>query len=164
MIFPMCNAQTVHLYLYLYLYLYTAFHQAHLPLCASRFVRPTCCSLPWRPWSLKLPKLRCRAAAKKREVFLQRSCLNDWMVYSLVENPKQLNQHRPQIAKYIFFGGKSGPSAHTAIDILQPPPAATPAPAPKLHSAHSTLTAAPSSCTLQRHQHASNQRHQHAGS
>jgi hypothetical protein len=104
------------------------------------------------------------AGCKKREVFLQRSCLNDWMVYSLVENPKQLRQHRTQIAKYLFFGGKSGPSAHTAIDILQPLFAATPAPAPKLHSAHSTLTAAPSSCTLQRHQHASNQRHQHAGS
>ena len=66
----------------------------------------------------------------------------------------KLRQHRTQIAEDIFwcqpstrlfcFGInvisiRARPNAHTAIDISQRPPAATPA--PKLHSAHRTLTA-----------------------
>ena len=71
----------------------------------------------------------------------------------------KLRQHRHQIAKDIFLLASTRspfllrhinvvsirPNTHTAIDISQPPPAATPA--PKLHSAHCTLTAVPCSST-----------------
>ena len=104
----------------------------------------------------------------------------------------KLRQHRHQIAKDIFLLASTRspfllrhinvvsirPNTHTAIDISQPPPAATPA--PKLHSAHCTLTAVPCSSTqvskdadnpltvpctrtlqLQRHQQASSLWQQH---